>query len=150
MQVKDIVASKQSSGGPLGVSSDSKIKEAVDIMVKHDTGSCVVTDAKGSLVGMLTFREVLAKLAADPAACMETEAGAVMDKDPHVATPDDTVDQIRQVMTQHHIRYLPVMAEGKLTDVISFYDVARAVAKQTDFENRMLRNYISDWPEEET
>ena len=51
-------------------------------------------------------------------------------------------------MTNRHIRYLPVVQDGKVSDVISFYDVARSrsVAKAADFENRMLKEYIRDWP----
>ncbi len=148
MLVSEILEGKRRSGEPLGVKEGDKIKAAIAIMVENDTGSCVVTDGSGHLKGMLTFREVMKKLHEDPAACVDTPVGEVMDADPPIATPDDTVDQIRAIMTGKHIRYLPVMREGQLTDVISFYDVARALAKQTDFENRMLKSYISDWPEE--
>lgn len=147
MLVKEILAGKHRSGQPLGVGPDSPVSEAIGVMVEHDTGSCVVTDDAGKLLGMVTFREILRGLDESSAAALQTPARAVMDKDPIVATPEDTVDQIRQVMTKNHIRYLPVMTAGRLSDVISFYDVARAVAKNTDFENRMLKNYISDWPE---
>ena len=148
MLVSDILKTKRRSGVPLGVPEDGKLKEAIAIMVENDTGSCVVTDPAGKLCGMLTFREVLEKLHADPSTCVDTPVKDAMDKDPAIATPEDTVDQIRNIMTSQHIRYLPVMTEGKLTDVVSFYDVARAVAKQTDFENRMLKQYISDWPDD--
>ena len=148
MLVSDILEGKRRSGVPLGIKTDGKLKEAIDIMVENDTGSCVVTDEAGQLMGMVTFREVLGQLHKDPATCVDTPVSDVMDSDPPIATPDDTVDQIRGVMTTKHIRYLPVMREGKLTDVISFYDVARALAKQTDFENRMLKQYINDWPDD--
>lgn len=145
MLVRDIIASKKSKGTPLGVSSADTVGDAVKIMTEHDTGSCVVVD-NDQLVGMVTFREVLNTLQADPAGCMGKKVADVMNSDPAVTTPTDTVDQIRNLMTSQHIRYLPVMDEGKLTDVVSFYDVAVAVAKKTDFENRMLKQYINDWP----
>ena len=56
----------------------------------------------------------------------------------------------RRMMLQRHARYLPVMEQRTLMGVISFYDVAKAVVDSQDFENRMLKAYIRDWPVEET
>ena len=148
MQVREILKNKKRSGQPLGVQRGDNVTDAIKIMVENDTGSCVVADAQGKLCGMLTFREVLELIHKNAAGLVQCKVDEIMDADPAVATPDDTVDQIRNLMTSRHIRYLPVMNEGRLSDVISFYDVARAVAKHTDFENRMLRQYINDWPED--
>jgi CBS domain-containing protein len=52
-------------------------------------------------------------------------------------------------MLERHARYLPVMDGRSLIGVISFYDVARAVLEEQSFENRMLKAYIRDWPEQE-
>ena len=148
MLVREILEGKRRKGEPLGVKSNSTLKDVIKVMVNNDTGSCVVFDDEEHLKGMVTFREILTSLHKDASSCVNTPVSEVMDSDPPIATPDDTVDQIRGIMTTKHIRYLPVMSEGKLTDVISFYDVARALAKQTDFENKMLKQYIHDWPDE--
>ena len=47
------------------------------------------------------------------------------------------------------MRYMPVITQRMLMGVISFYDVAKAVVDGQDFENRMLKAYIRDWPVEE-
>ena len=44
---------------------------------------------------------------------------------------------------------MPVLNGQTLMGVISFYDVARTVVEAQDFENRMLKAYIRDWPSEE-
>jgi CBS domain-containing protein len=44
-------------------------------------------------------------------------------------------------------RYLPVMDRDRLIGVVSFRDVAKAVLEEQDFENRMLKGYIKNWPE---
>ena len=54
-----------------------------------------------------------------------------------------------RMMLGRHARYMPVMTERTLMGVISFYDVARAVVDGQDFENRMLKAYIRDWPVED-
>jgi CBS domain-containing protein len=50
-------------------------------------------------------------------------------------------------MLEHHARYMPVMDDQMLMGVISFYDVAKAVVDSQDFENKMLKAYIRDWPD---
>jgi CBS domain-containing protein len=72
-----------------------------------------------------------------------------MNASPTVASPEMTVDELRGVMNACGERYLPVMEGDELLGVVSFHDVARAVLEAQNFENRMLRAYIKDWPGEE-
>jgi len=69
-----------------------------------------------------------------------------MVKDPEGATGDMEMDELRRLMVAHHQRYLPVMDEGTLLGVVSFHDVAKGVLEEQSFENRMLKNYIRNWP----
>ena len=147
MQVQEILKTKKRRGEILNVAPDSAVMDAVNIMVENDTGSVVVFGEGGKMAGMLTFREVLRAVKQRGGSLDGVTAADIMDTDPGYATPQDSVDQVRNLMTNRHIRYLPVMEEGKLTDIISFYDVARAAAKEADFENRMLKQYIGNWPE---
>src|SRR5574337_756921 len=78
-----------------------------------------------------------------------TDVGSVMDRAPLTCGPDTELDEVRRMMLTHHARYLPVLDAGTLMGVISFYDVAKAVVESQDFENRMLKAYIRDWPVEE-
>ena len=74
---------------------------------------------------------------------------AVMLHNPLVAAPDMEMDELRRLMVEHHQRYLPVMDGTTLLGVVSFHDVAKAVLEEQSFENRMLKNYIRNWPESE-
>lgn len=145
MKVKEILESKKRRGEIISVGAGDEAIKAVAIMDEHDTGSTVVMEGS-KMVGMLTFREILRALAKGGTLDGVT-IGDIMDDDPAVTTPEDSVDQIRNIMINRHLRYLPVMEDNKLSDVISFYDVARALAKEVDFENRLLKQYISNWPE---
>ena len=125
-----------------------RVSEAVRVMVQNDIGSLVVME-NGSMTGMLTFREVLTALDAQRGNLGDLQVGKVMVKEPICGHPDDTLDRLREVMTQNHVRYLPIQESGQLLGVISFHDVAKAVIKETSFENRLLKRYIKNWPEEE-
>jgi CBS domain-containing protein len=145
MQVSEILAVK---GQALFTIAPGKtLADAVAIMTGQDVGSLVVFDA-GRMVGMLTFREVFKAVQQGGAAWGGMAISGVMVQEPVVAGPEMEVDDLRRLMIEHHMRYLPVMDGGTLMGVISFHDVARAVLEEQSFENRMLKAYIRDWPAE--
>jgi CBS domain-containing protein len=130
------------------VTPDSPLHEAVSAMSERDIGSLVVMDG-GELTGMLTFREVIQAVVKGGGSLGQTVVRSVMDDHPLTCTPDTEIDEVRRMMLGRHARYLPVMSQRTLMGVISFYDVAKAVVDGQDFENRMLKAYIRDWPVEE-
>jgi CBS domain-containing protein len=146
MKVSDILRVK---GGTLyTVTPDSPLREAVVAMSERDIGSLVVMDG-GEVAGMLTFREVIQAVVKGGGSLGDTAVKSVMDDHPLTCTPETEIDEVRRMMLGRHARYLPVMSQRTLMGVISFYDVAKAVVDGQDFENRMLKAYIRDWPVEE-
>ncbi|MBZ0125737.1 MAG: CBS domain-containing protein [Rhodocyclaceae bacterium] len=145
MQVSEILAVKGQA--LFTIAPNKTLADAVAIMTGQDVGSLVVFDA-GRMVGMLTFREVLKAVQQGGAAWGGMAISGVMVRDPVVAGPEMEVDDLRRLMIEHHMRYLPVMDGGTLMGVISFHDVARAVLEEQSFENRMLKAYIRGWPAE--
>ena len=127
------------------IAPNRRIAEAVEIMNEQDVGSLVVF-SRGEMVGMLTFREVLVTVQKAGADWQSLTVGEVMLHDPRSATPDMEMDELRRLMVEHHQRYLPVMDGNTLLGVVSFHDVAKAVLEEQSFENRMLKNYIRNWP----
>ena len=146
MKVSDILRVK---GGTLyTVTPESPLHEAVSAMSERDIGSLVVMNG-GEVAGMLTFREVIQAVVKGGGSLGDTVVRSVMDDHPLTCTPDTEIDEVRRMMLGRHARYLPVMSQRTLMGVISFYDVAKAVVDGQDFENRMLKAYIRDWPVEE-
>jgi len=143
MQVKEILRVKGNrlvSAEPAG-----RAVEAVSTMAKENLGSLVVME-QGRMVGMLTFHELLRALASRGGALGELRVGDIMVRDPVTAAPDMEVNDLRRTMLESGARYLPVMQDGRLLGVISFRDVAKAVLEEQDFENKMLKGYIKNWP----
>jgi CBS domain-containing protein len=143
MQVKEILRVK---GNRLVATEPSgRAAEAVATMAKENLGSLVVIE-RGRMVGMLTFRELLSALAQRSGSLGEVRVGDIMVRDPVTTTPDMEVNELRRTMLESGARYLPVLQENRLIGVISFRDVAKAVLEEQDFENRMLKGYIKNWP----
>ena len=127
------------------IAPDGMVSDGVNVMAENDIGSLVVMN-QGNLVGMLSFREVLQALHKNNGSIQGMRVDAIMVKNPKIIGPNVEVDELRSVMLEHHIRYMPVMEGSTLLGVLSFHDVARAVLEEQAFENRMLKGYIKDSP----
>lgn len=146
MKVSDILRVK---GNTLYTATpEESLAGAVDLMAEKDIGSLVIMD-HGDLAGMLTFREVIQFLVKNGGALGTTQIRSAMDDAPLTCTGETELDEVRRMMLDRHARYLPVMDQKMLMGVISFYDVAKAVVDSQNFENKMLKAYIRDWPEDE-
>ncbi|NML14589.1 CBS domain-containing protein [Azohydromonas caseinilytica] len=146
MKVSDILRVK---GNTLfTVTPDESLAVALQTMADHDIGSLVVV-SYGDVVGMLTFREAIQAVVRLGGKLENSTVRSVMDDFPLSCTPETPMDEVRRMMLQRHARYMPVLDKRTLMGVISFYDVAKAVVDAQDFENRMLKAYIKDWPAEE-
>jgi len=146
MKVSDILRVK---GNTLfTVSPDDSLSTAVEAMSERDIGSLVVME-HGELIGMLTFREVIQTIVANGNAVGSKLVRSAMDDAPLTCTPETELDEVRRMMLERHARYLPVLNTGMLMGVISFYDVAKAVVDSQNFENKMLKAYIRDWPDDQ-
>lgn len=146
MKVIDILGVK---GGTLyTVAPDASLSGALLSMADHDIGSLVVME-HGELVGMLTFRELISTLVKNDGSVGTLTVRSVMNDAPLTCTPETEIDEVRRIMLEQHARYLPVMNGRTLMGVMSFYDVAKAIVDSQDFENRMLKAYIRDWPVDE-
>jgi CBS domain-containing protein len=144
MKVSDILRVKGNI--LITVRPDETLATAVQVMSEKDLGSLVVMD-RGNLVGMLTFREVMKSLAENNGSIGAVLVGSAMDKEPLTCTSETDMDDVRRMMLTNHARYMPVIENRVLMGVISFYDVAKAVVDSQNFENKMLKAYIRDWPD---
>ncbi|WP_427915457.1 CBS domain-containing protein [Ramlibacter sp. MMS24-I3-19] len=143
MKVSDILRVK---GNTLyTVAPDEPLSRAIETMAEKDIGSLVVME-HGDLVGMLTFREVIVCIVKNGGVVGSRLVRTAMDDHPLTCTSETELDEVRRMMLERHARYMPVMDRRMLMGVISFYDVAKAVVDSQNFENRMLKAYIRDWP----
>ncbi len=147
LQVSEILRVK---GNTLFTASpDTQVVQALETMSTHDIGSLVIMD-QGKLAGMLTFREIIRHVNSNHGAVGATPIRAIMESDPVSVTPDTDANTLQHLMLDNHCRYVPVMDDGVLLGVISFYDLAQAIVAAQKFENSMLKAYIRDWPDEKS
>jgi CBS domain-containing protein len=143
MQVKEILRVKGSR--LLSIEPTDGATDAVKTMAEENLGSLLVLDQE-RMVGILTFHELLQALAKRNGALGDVRVKDIMTPDPVTVTPDMEINDLRRIMLESGARYLPVLQDGKLLGIISFRDVAKAVLEEQDFENKMLKGYIKNWP----
>lgn len=136
----------------LHVAPDALLKDAVSIMVDKGIGSLVVFEGHQP-ISIITERDVLW---ATNSHCHEYDTLRVsqfMAKSLITCTSRHSVNEAMELMThnptQKRIRHLPVVDEGVLVGIVSIGDIVHALLDEVHFENRLLRNYIKNWPEEE-
>jgi CBS domain-containing protein len=143
MKVSDILRVK---GGTLYTATpEDLLSQAMTVMAENDIGSLVVM-SNSKVVGMLTFREVIQTIVRNGGTVGSTTVWKAMDNGPLTCTMETELDEVRRMMLDRHARYMPVIDKMMLMGVISFYDVAKSVVDSQNFENKMLKAYIRDWP----
>ena len=153
MRVTDIL---QIKAGPIySISPDTCLSDCLGLMADNDLGSLAVIERR-TLVGLLTFREIFSAMAqhqrqrrtGHAAEVLDIRARNVMNPTPIVVDPEMGIAELRGLMVERYLRYVPVIRNGSFLGIISFHDVAKAVHEEQAFENQMLKSYIGDWPAE--
>ncbi len=139
MRIREVLDRKGSS--VVTVAPDRTVHDAMQILVEHNIGAVIVT-RDGSIIGILTERDVLRLGAADPGSLAATRVSEAMTKELVVGVADDLVDYAAGVMTSSRIRHLPIVDGEQLIGVLSIGDVVNALKQEKEVENRYLRDYI--------
>jgi len=131
------------------ISSTATLRDMVREMLALHIGSLLVTGPDETIAGIVTERDLLRNLARYSDEWETITIGEVMNTDIITATPEDSIDHVMGLMTEHRIRHLPVMEGGRLAGVLSMGDIINAALAESTFQNRLLKNYIKNWPEED-
>lgn len=141
MKIKDILRVKGSAVH--SISPDATLGDVVDKLVEHNCGSLVVCDeGPDKMVGIITERDILRQCAARTAPLDRLKVRDCMTAEVVVGDIDNTVNDTMGLMTDHRIRHLPIVQDGRLTGIISIGDVVKAQHDHLTAENQYLREYI--------
>jgi CBS domain-containing protein len=129
--------------GPIvhSVSPESSVYDALEVLENKNLGALVVVE-DDTLIGIFTERDYARKVVLKGRASKETSVRDIMTESPVFVTPDNTIDDCMQIMTDKFIRHLPVLDKGKLVGVISIGDVVKFVIDEKNFIIENLEHYI--------
>ncbi len=141
MKVKDILREKGSAVHTIG--PDAFIADAIQVLNKHKIGALLVVDEAGTILGILTERDILRVCETKALQLGQIPVRQEMTKDLLIGLPDDDVNYVMSIMTQKRIRHFPIVSEGRLAGMVSIGDVTKARLDQAEFEARHLYDYIT-------
>lgn len=120
------------------------LEMAIRAMVDHNCGSLVVCveEDDQKMVGIITERDILRSLASGNQQLGQVTVAEVMTKNVITGTSASMIPEIMGLMTEHRIRHLPIVEDGRLTGLISIGDVVKAQHDELTAENHYLKEYI--------
>ena len=128
------------------ISPENTLKKMADEMLTKKIGSLLVTDKGGALVGIISERDFLTIVGEHTKDWEDITVSDVMTKEVITTTAEDTLEQVMSIMTEHHIRHIPVMGNDKIVGVLALGDIINALLDKSLFQNKLLKRYIKDWP----
>ena len=140
MKVSDILQKKGSY--VFSVASSSTVLEALKIMSEKNIGAMLVMDGD-KLTGILSERDYARKIILKGKASYDTEVGEIMTKNPFTIEPEDKIEVCMSIMSDKHIRHLPVVKGDTVLGMISIGDVVTAIINSQKEIIDHLHSYIA-------
>ncbi len=124
------------------IGPNDSVLDALERMAEKEVGALVVTEASGAIVGLLSERDYARKVVLLGRVSKETPTRDIMTAEVVCVSPEQSVDTCMGLMTQRHIRHLPVVLEDRLVGIISIGDVVKAIIDDQKFAIDELQHYI--------
>jgi predicted transcriptional regulator len=120
---------------------DATVFEAIEMMDQKNVGALLVMDGN-QLVGMISERDYTRKVFLRGKRSRETTVSEIMSSELTTARPGEAVEECLRVMTEKHIRHLPVLDGEKVIGIISIGDLVKCVIASQSAAIAHLENYI--------
>ena len=138
--VSDLLKSKGTQ--VFSISANASVRDALKLMAEKDVGALPILDS-GKLMGIFSERDFARLLAEEGEFSLDTSVWDLMTKKLFTVTPSTSIESCMKLMTDKHIRHLPVLENENLVGMISIGDVVKTViASQKEFIDQ-LEGYIS-------
>jgi CBS domain-containing protein len=139
-KVRDILKSKGAT--VFSVSPEVSVLDGLKLMASKNIGGLLITE-DGLPVGIFTERDYARKLVLHGKSSHNTALRDLMTRNLITISSDHTVEECMELMTDKHIRHLPVVDNGQLVGLISIGDVVRYVIKEQRDIIDQLEHYIT-------
>jgi CBS domain-containing protein len=148
MNIADVIHAK-SDGSHVQlftIAPDDVVTTLLAALAEHNVGALVVTEGTADdarLVGIVSERDVVRRLAQDGAEILDRPVRDIMTTAVLTCSPSDDVDTIAETMTNRRIRHMPVLTDGSIAGLVSIGDVVRSRIRQLEHDRGQLEHYIS-------
>lgn len=124
------------------VRPQATVTELLAALSEHNVGAVVVSEDGMSILGIVSERDVVRRLHMRGAAVLSEPVSAIMTTPVRTCEPGADADELRQTMTDHRIRHVPVVSDGRLAGIVSIGDVVKSAIEELEAEKAHLVDYL--------
>ncbi len=128
------------------ISPEATVFDAIQLMADKNVGALLVTE-RDALVGIISERDYTRKVALRGKSSKATAVREILSGQVIQVSPQHSVEECLRLMTDHRIRHLPVLEEGKIRGVVSIGDLVNWIISAQSSTIHQLQTYISGYPE---
>lgn len=140
MRINDVLKGKPSHD-VITIAPDASVRELVELLTTHNVGALIVSVDGESVDGIVSERDVVRRLH-DRSDVLDILVSEIMTTTVRTCEGEEPLTELMQVMTEHRIRHVPVLSNGKLTGIISIGDVVKNRIGELEFERDQLDSYV--------
>ncbi|ADB37512.1 CBS domain-containing protein [Spirosoma linguale] len=144
MNIRQILQGKRINA-LYSVSSDQTVLDGLKVMAEKNIGALLVVD-NGELTGIFSERDYARKVILKDRHSDDTRIADVMTANVITIGPDQSLEEGMVIMSDRHIRHLPVVDKGELIGIISINDIVTAIIRDQKTRIDSLESYISGSP----
>jgi CBS domain-containing protein len=123
------------------IGPDATVFDAVAKMAEKDVGSLLVMDGD-KLVGIITERHYARKVVLKGKTSPTIPVRDIMESEVMVALPEQSVEECMAIMTDKHVRHLPVVQGDKPIGIVSIGDLVKSIISDQKFIIDQLEHFI--------
>jgi CBS domain-containing protein len=140
MRISEIL--RQKGDHVVTIGPRATVRDLLGVLAEQNVGAVVVTADGIALEGIVSERDIVRQLHRAGAALLDRPVADIMTAVVHTCSPGDHVDSLRSTMTEHRIRHLPVLQNGRMVGIVSIGDVVKCAISELQTEREYLVQYL--------
>ena len=124
------------------VPPEATVYEVLEVMAARNIGAVPIVE-RGKLVGIFSERDCARHLVLRQLSARDTQVRELMSTPVLYVGPEHTIEDCMALMTEKHVRHLPVLEKNELVGIVSMRDVVRHLISGRDYEIEQLEHYIT-------
>ena len=140
MRINDVLRGKPRQD-VVTINPEATVRDLIGMLAEHNVGALIVSVDGTAVDGIVSERDVVRHLL-DSDDVLAATVGSIMTSSVRTCEGTTLVDELMQVMTEHRVRHVPVLTDGRLTGIISIGDVVKSRIGELEFERDQLDNYL--------
>ncbi|MEG8183039.1 CBS domain-containing protein [Nocardia terpenica] len=140
MRISEVLRKK--GADVVTIAPDASVRDLLEVLAEHNVGAVVVSADGLALDGIVSERDIVRRLHRFGAELLDRPVADIMTTIVHTCSPDDRVESLRATMTEHHVRHLPVLLNGRMVGIVSIGDVVKNAISELQTEREHLVQYL--------